>query len=303
MQGGAGPPSRNPPVVWDIGGASGASPSGLGATPGVQGRRTHSLVQSTFLPPNARGGRPPLPEPPRCLGHWGRLRRIPSGLRATPGVQGRRTHSLVRSRLVTPNARGGRPPLPEPPRCLGHWGRLRRIPFGSGGDARGPGKTDSLARAKHIPTPECKGGQAPPSGTPPLSGTLGAPPAHPFGSAGDARGPGKTDPLARAKQISNPECKGGQAPPPGTPPLSGTLGAPPAHPLRVWGRRQGSREDGLTRSCKAHSYPRMQGGAGPPFRNSPVVWDIGGASGASLRVCGRRQGSREDGPTRSCEAD
>src|SRR5262245_49383115 len=32
----------------------------------------------------------------------------------------------------------------------------------------------------------------------------------------------------------------------------------------------------------------MQGGAGPPFRNPPFVWDIGGASGASLRGSGRR---------------
>ena len=31
---------------------------------------------------------------------------------------------------------------------------------------------------------------------------------------------------------------------------------------------------------------RMQGGAGPPFRNPPSVWDVWGAFGSSLRVCG-----------------
>jgi hypothetical protein len=33
---------------------------------------------------------------------------------------------------------------------------------------------------------KCKGGQAPPSGTPPLPGPFGAPPAHRFGSRGVA---------------------------------------------------------------------------------------------------------------------
>src|SRR5262249_20692695 len=41
----------------------------------------------------ARGGRPPLPEPPLCLGRWGRLRRIPSGLGRRLENSGRGTHT------------------------------------------------------------------------------------------------------------------------------------------------------------------------------------------------------------------
>src|SRR5215469_14676244 len=43
---------------------------------------------------------------------------------------------------------------------------------------------------------ECKGRQASPSETPPLSGILGAPSAHPFGSAWGVGGTGKTDSYA-----------------------------------------------------------------------------------------------------------
>src|SRR6266511_4037186 len=43
--------------------------------------------------------------------------------------------------------------------------------------------------------------------------------------------------------------------------------------------------------------PWVQGGAGPPFRNPPLFGDVGGASGASLRVCTRRPWTWEDGLT------
>src|SRR5215469_7625749 len=45
----------------------------------------------------------------------------------------------------------------------------------------------------------------------------------------------------------------------------------------------------------------MQGGAGPPFRNPPSVWDLGGAFGASLRDYLGRPRRREDGLTRRAE--
>src|SRR5215472_2472239 len=46
----------------------------------------------------------------------------------------------------------------------------------------------------------------------------------------------------------------------------------------------------------------MQVGAGPPFRNPPSVWDIWGASGASLRVFGAPWGSPGKQLTRSGQA-
>ena len=47
----------------------------------------------------------------------------------------------------------------------------------------------------------CKWGQAPPSGTPPFSGTFGAHPVHPFGAPGIVRDLGITDSHARAKPL------------------------------------------------------------------------------------------------------
>jgi len=41
----------------------------------------------------ARGGRPPLPEPPLYSGRLGRLRRVASRLNATPAISGRPTHT------------------------------------------------------------------------------------------------------------------------------------------------------------------------------------------------------------------
>ena len=56
---------------------------------------------------------------------------------------------------------------------------------------------DRVSMADH----EGKGGQAPPSGTPPLSGTLGAPSAHRFAARCRARDLGKTTGDARAKPL------------------------------------------------------------------------------------------------------
>src|SRR5262245_39310880 len=50
VQGGAGPPFRNPPSVWDIGGACGTSLRVWGPRLENSGRWTHPLVRSTFLP-------------------------------------------------------------------------------------------------------------------------------------------------------------------------------------------------------------------------------------------------------------
>src|SRR6266498_78323 len=63
------------------------------------------------------------------------------------------------------------------------------------------------------------GSKLPPSGTPTLSGTLGAPSALPSGPVRDAGDLGKRG------------CKGGASSPlPEPPTLSGTLGAPSAQP-------------------------------------------------------------------------
>src|SRR5262245_3558892 len=107
-KGGQAPPSGTPPLVWDIGGACGASLRVWG-----NGRRTreegltrscgaHSYPPrpSSPSPPVQGGAGPPFRNPPSRLGHWGRLRRIPSGLGATSGVKGRRTQSLVRSTFL-----------------------------------------------------------------------------------------------------------------------------------------------------------------------------------------------------------
>src|SRR5262249_2646658 len=53
----------------------------------------------------------------------------------------------------------------------------------------------------HAGAPDARGVR-PPLPEPPLwSGTLGGPTVHPSGSACDAPGPGKTDPLTRAKPL------------------------------------------------------------------------------------------------------
>ena len=46
-----------------------------------------------------------------------------------------------------------------------------------------------------------KGGQAPPSGTPPLFGTFGAPAVRPFGALSGVRGRGKINSHARAEPL------------------------------------------------------------------------------------------------------
>src|SRR5258708_33084233 len=50
----------------------------------------------------ARGGGPPLPEPPLLLGRLGRLRRIASRLGAGLPVLGSRAHTLGRSPCLPP---------------------------------------------------------------------------------------------------------------------------------------------------------------------------------------------------------
>src|SRR5262245_30827806 len=53
--------------------------------------------------------------------------------------------------------------------------------------------------------------------------------------------------------------QGGAGPPFRNPPLSGTSGAPAAPPFGSGGGVWRTREDGLNRSCGAHSYPPLLG--------------------------------------------
>src|SRR5262249_6026428 len=95
-------------------------------------------------------------------------------------------------RAASLDARGGRPPLPEPPLCLGPGGRLRRIPSGlSGASSASGSRTHTLGPS---PCLRCRR-------TPPPSGTLGAPAAHPFGATCCVGGVWKTVSYARAKPL------------------------------------------------------------------------------------------------------
>src|SRR5205809_7733073 len=102
------PPARGSPPLPAVPGRTLLDQPGA-ASPAVRragvGSRCSTMsrdARSLSLPPcgggSARGEQaPPFRNPPPRPGHRGRLRRIPSGLGATPGVQGRRTHPLGRS--------------------------------------------------------------------------------------------------------------------------------------------------------------------------------------------------------------
>src|SRR5262245_6543738 len=88
VQGGAGPPFRNPPSVWDIGWTCGPS---LRVWGGVWKTREDGLTQRAE--PDLTATRGPS-------GHWGRLRRIPSGLGATL-VRIGKTDSFARAEHIS----------------------------------------------------------------------------------------------------------------------------------------------------------------------------------------------------------
>jgi hypothetical protein len=77
--------------------------------------------------------------------------------------------------------------------------------------------------------------------------------------------------------------------------LSVTLTDSLAKTIRQTDPDDGAREGAVVLPCPVPFAPT-------PFQNPPLVWDIGGAFGASLRVWGRRPGSREDGLKRSRRA-
>src|SRR5215472_8454930 len=245
-QEGAGPLFQNSPSIRDVGGASGAALR-------VGRRRPRSREDATRtrggahaygdLFHEARGGRPPLPELPLYPGCRGRLRRGPPGPKATSAIPGRR------------DSYAGRSP------------RLRR------------------------PLPRGKRGQAPSSRTPPLSGMSGAPPARPSGSEGDVRDPGKTGLIRGAEPTltatSSTEARGGRPPLPELPLYPGCRGRLRRGPsgLRATSAIPGRRDSYTGRSPRLRRpLPRRQEGAGPLFQNSPSIRDVGGASGAALRV-------------------
>jgi hypothetical protein len=108
--------------------------------------------------PQAAGGRPP-------------------GERALPGGQLRPRRPRRADHPPLRGARGGRPPLPEPPLLSGTLGAPAAQRFAS---EAGPGELgirDSDARAEPLlpatPAERCKGGQAPPSRTPHSPGRSG----------------------------------------------------------------------------------------------------------------------------------
>src|SRR5438034_1860724 len=86
------------------------------------------------------------------------------------------------------------------------------------------------------------------------------------------------------------EAGGGRPPPPDPLLLSGTLGAPSAHRFasgcNVW-RSRGRPTHTLGPSpCLRRRMGSSQ--CSPPFQNPPLVRDVGGAFGASLRARSRR---------------
>jgi len=91
-----------------------------------------------------------------------------------------------------------------------------------------------------------------------------------FGSAAITRG--ALLGLAPSPLVGEGMQGGSKLPPSGTPLLVRGIGGASGASLRAWGRRPWSREDGLTRSGEAHSYPRR------PFRPSVLAgegWDGG----------------------------
>src|SRR5215472_16929036 len=120
-----------------------------------------------------------------------------------------------------------------------------------------------------------------------------APPARPSGSEGDVRDPGKTglthgaEPTLTATSSMRQE---GAGPLFQNSPSIRDVGGASGAALRVGRRRPRSREDGTHTRGGAHAYGDLfheARGAGPLFQNSPSILDVGGASGAALRV-GRR---------------
>src|SRR5215469_3312926 len=234
MQGEAGLPFRNPSSFRDLGGAFGAS---LRVCMGCRRRREDGLI---------RRAKPMLTLPlGEVQGEAGLPFRNPSSFRDLGGAFGASLRVCLGCRRHRED------------------GLIRRTK---------PMLTLPLGLFLHE---ECKGRQASPSETPPPSGILGAPSAHPFGSVWGVGGVGKTDSYAGRSPCLRSRwerCKGRQASPSETPPLSGILGAPSAHPFgSVWGVGGTGKTDSYAgrspclRSRWVYSSMRNARGGRPPL--------------------------------------
>src|SRR5262249_27693797 len=317
-KGGQAPPSRTPPLVRDVRGASGAAlrvrVSGLATREDGLTRSGGALAYGRSRC-NARRGAPPPPPPtpPACRGLWGRPR--PGALRRGIrfGDQGRRPHPLGRSPcLRPPPVQGGAgPPFQTPPACPGRSGRLRRcasrpgIRFGDQGR-----RTHTLGRSpclRPLPVQRAAGGSPPPSPHPPrVPGSVGAPPARRSAAGYQVWRPGKAASPARAEPLltAAPGARGGRPPLPDPPRLSGTFGAPPAlrfaSGYQVW--RPGKTDSHARAEPLLTAAPGATRGGGlpPPLPPPPPRAGVcGGAPGPAL--CGGVSGlaTREGGLTRS----